>query len=278
MLSPDQAGLSCGRTDRLTSLVDEFGFVVIRGPSLTWEECEFLCHRLGAAVIYEDKSVGYGYDVLVDLDANPDPAKVITGCGPLPVHTDGVLFNNRVDIVVLYCAAAEGLALNTSRTIVCDQYAALQRAPAALLHPIEQNGLEYRIAEEGYFTTQPKQWYPVPARGQVEGVEVLRIAFPFRQGSIPAWETRIPNLNDEDSIAALRQLEDFFLSSEFTYRHEWREGDLLLLDNRRLLHGRERISGTRRLLNGQVVVKTWPPVKTRPPLYRPPGAYSVVGR
>ena len=42
------------------------------------------------------------------------------------------------------------------------------------------------------------------------------------------------------------------MSEKYCYYHEWEEGDLLLLDNQRTLHGREAFRGERALANLQV--------------------------
>src|SRR5436189_3346676 len=71
------------RLDEFVELVRRHGFVVVEGLELTDAECKELHFRLGSPVTYDDASVGYGYDVLVDLNGSPDPSKVITGIGSM---------------------------------------------------------------------------------------------------------------------------------------------------------------------------------------------------
>jgi alpha-ketoglutarate-dependent taurine dioxygenase len=43
------------------------------------------------------------------------------------------------------------------------------------------------------------------------------------------------------------------MDERYCYYHSWSEGDLLLLDNKRTLHGREAFKGQRSLANIQVI-------------------------
>jgi alpha-ketoglutarate-dependent taurine dioxygenase len=58
-------------------------------------------------------------------------------------------------------------------------------------------------------------------------------------------ERAVPD-DHRDAIHAL-------ISEKYCYYHQWSEGELLLLDNRRALHGREPFKGQRSLVNIQVI-------------------------
>jgi taurine dioxygenase len=43
-------------------------------------------------------------------------------------------------------------------------------------------------------------------------------------------------MSEEDSEPILKELTDFATSPDFSYRHSWRAGDVLIWDNRSTLH------------------------------------------
>ena len=47
---------------------------------------------------------------------------------------------------------------------------------------------------------------------------------------------RILGWNEQESDALLDELYDFAFRSEFQYSHEWRDGDLVIWDNRCTMH------------------------------------------
>jgi alpha-ketoglutarate-dependent taurine dioxygenase len=47
-------------------------------------------------------------------------------------------------------------------------------------------------------------------------------------------------------------MEDILEDKKYTYYHNWESGDLILFDNRTVLHGREAFEGERSLIQMQV--------------------------
>jgi alpha-ketoglutarate-dependent taurine dioxygenase len=238
----------------LAEIVSKYGFLVVREAIMDFTAFEDFCGRFGKPVTYADKSIGYGYNVVVTLDGDDSPDKVITGRGPLPLHTDGILFDNRVDIVVLYCEECSGAESSQSSTIICDQKAALKTIDQEILHLILEKGIEYQITEKGYFSIQPDDWYSVAHYSMINGELVLRIALPFPDNCPSSWLTRVKGIDSKESQKILSELENHLRKPEYLYEHCWNPGDLLLIDNRHTLHGRNVVVGNRKLLNGQVVI------------------------
>ena len=85
----------------------------------------------------------------------------------------------------------------------------------------------------------------------------LNVALPFADDAPAAWRTRVAGMPEPESRNLLARLDGHLRRDPFLYAHDWRVGDLLLIDNRLMLHGRTAIRGCRRLLNGQVNVDGW---------------------
>ncbi len=71
----------------------------------------------------------------------------------------------------------------------------------------------------------------------------------------------IVDFNGEDGPAFHDQLLAFVVQPRFVYRHEWRVGDLVIWDNRAVLHrGRPWDSAERRILHRTTVADEGPTV------------------
>ena len=74
----------------------------------------------------------------------------------------------------------------------------------------------------------PPVVHPLVIRHPESGRECIYVS--------PTYLDAILGLDEAESDALLRAIVDHTLSPEFCYRHHWRENDLVLWDNRRMLH------------------------------------------
>ena len=84
----------------------------------------------------------------------------------------------------------------------------------------------------GFFTVEERATYP-PVRHpilRVNPVNGRRALF------LGAHASHVEGMPVEEGRALLRQLQDHMTRSEFCYRHEWQESDLIVWDNRCVLH------------------------------------------
>ena len=84
----------------------------------------------------------------------------------------------------------------------------------------------------GFFTEKERAEYPpvrhpLVRRNPVNGREALFLG---------AHASHIVGLSVEDGRALLKELLDHVTQPQFCYRHEWQEGDLIIWDNRCVLH------------------------------------------
>lgn len=251
----------CGRTlqlddrtpDALAKAVVEaagdVGTVLVRGLELSRDDFRAMARAAGQL---SEHRFGSGSADLLDLNADPDPGKVVTGRAALPLHADGALVGTRPGVILLYAAEYQD---GFGRTLVCDQSAALAEVPTELRDEVLSVDWEYWVEDESHFPTIAKRWISVPPVAADGGGDALNVALPFAPDSpTQGWQVRLAGRSVEESRSAFERFAAFLESDRFCYRHAWQPGDLLAIDNRAVLHGREPISptGKRHLYRAQL--------------------------
>jgi alpha-ketoglutarate-dependent taurine dioxygenase len=155
-----------------------------------------------------------------------------------------------VDIILLYAKEAD--PCQGGQTVIVVQDTALARMSTALREPIDQGQFEYRVRDRDYFPNRHDSWYQIPCWRDFGRRPSLNLALPFARRFFvknPSWEVKLAHSSNARSEAYFRDLEWHFNDDRWSYSHDWRPGDLLVLDNQATLHGRlPFILGDRRVL------------------------------
>lgn len=176
---------------------------------------------------------------------------------PLPLHKDGILTGFDVRLVGIFCA--DFVEVQGGRTYVSDATSALELIPAEDLDLLRGNGVEgMAVDTAGYYRSEYEEvWHPFPAFRAWPGREpTLSLGLPHAPGERESWRVRVAGVDAETNGRVLANLRAALLHDDVTYHHDWHEGDLLLMDNYAVLHGREGFTGTRRRLANIQVLAT----------------------
>ena len=248
-LIPSGAGrllLPDGRaTDELAAeaaqLVRDHLFVVIPGLTNELDEALSFLRKFGPLNEIEVRDKG-----VLTLDARDD--EVLRSKDALPLHKDGLLTNVDARLVGIYCVDFQNV--EGGRTYISDWTQAISGIPDAYLTILRENGFEgMAVDDTGYYQKESAKWHHFPAfivNG--DGEVCLHIGLPHKDGETEGWRVRIPGVPEELSDKILRTMIDVFEEKDHTYFHAWSEGDMLLFDNYKVLHGREAYRGGPRLL------------------------------
>ena len=68
----------------------------------------------------------------------------------------------------------------------------------------------------------------------------------------PSYKIRIKGLSPETSYEYYNTMESLFHDEALIYYHNWEQGDLLLMDNVKTMHGREAFDGKRSIAQFQI--------------------------
>ena len=230
-------------TEELRRLLEEFRFVVLRGALSSVSDAVDLMGRFGPVNQADTRKDGA---VVVD-DAEPD--EVFRSNNPLPLHKDGLLTGFDVLLVGIYCI--DFAEVTGGRTYVSDANKALAHMPAAELQTLRTHGVEAQAVDQtGYYREElGTSWHRFPAFASLPGrAPSLSLGLPHAPGEPESWRVRVADVGPEESDRILRSLREALFGSEFTYYHDWQEGDLLVMDNYAVLHGREGFQARKRRL------------------------------
>ena len=233
----------------IEGLIERHGFLVLKGALRSVSDAVEFMGQFGP--INEASTRKDGAVMVEDQDG----AEVFRSRSALPLHKDGVLTGLDVLLVGIYCVSFE--QVTGGRTYISDAMRALAGVPAEYVSILRENGLEgMAVDNTGYYRREYEgAWHPFPAfKGKPGKEKTLNIGLPAAQGEPASWLVRVANVDPPLSDRILASLRSCLLNAEYTYFHDWAEGDILLMDNYQVLHGREAWNGRKRqLANIQVL-------------------------
>ncbi|MBS0847417.1 TauD/TfdA family dioxygenase [Citrobacter sp. JGM124] len=243
-------------TEQIKNLLMRHGFIIIKNLQLDADSFRDIYCQYGKVVEYTDEKIKVGFGYRDTLKLEGDIGKIVTGRGQLPLHADGGLLLSQVDHVFLYGVEIQNMKFRGATTL-CDHVLACQEMPAHLIKVLESEIFEVRVLEHGYYAdVSPAGWFRVPVFTDLGWVRKMLIYFPFDEGQPASWKPRIKGFSIEETKCFFSELTQFMKRERYFYKHYWERGDLLIMDNRRLIHEREQFedkSIIRRLYRGQTV-------------------------
>ncbi|WP_167012328.1 TauD/TfdA family dioxygenase [Candidatus Pantoea multigeneris] len=214
--------------------LDHCGFIVVHDIAFTREAFARFFSRFGDVIrfISDPHAPGYETSDVTLLQGNPDD--VVAGCGQLPLHADGGTESFIVDHLFLYASEVSGMAQGGA-TCLTNHRLANQELPEHLREILFGRRHYMRI-----ITPDAKHtWQTIPVFSGVGRSQRMMIYFPFEAGQRSSWECSVEGLSPEECHEYYRALQAFYRQPRYYYRHQWKQGQLLICDNRVLLHERE---------------------------------------
>ncbi|MEV5975407.1 TauD/TfdA family dioxygenase [Streptomyces sp. NPDC052114] len=185
---------------------------------------------LGAQVSY-----GFGTRLIQEQRPGTDNSQFRTGA--IPMHVDGHLNAEAVDYVGLECLEApyEG-----GETLVASSRAFFAAAPDDLVARLRTLEVEYWSRVSGFYAERPGG-NPVVAPVQVDpvtGEDTLWVGLDHPHDPTRNFGAAVRGRTQEESLALFAELDRLLRLPEVMYAHTWRVGQVLIMDNRRVVHAR----------------------------------------
>lgn len=217
---------------QLQEKLREFGFVILPPVDGMPRRLDEIMAGLGEPVEYK-----FGSKLTIKPEEGTDNSQFSTR--GMPLHTDAVLnAGGDVSYFGMECfeAPEEG-----GETIVASSAAFFEVAPPELVETLRGVTIEYRSRVDGYYKEAADGTHPVEAPIRVDpvtGGDTLYIALDDPEDETRNYSARVVGFSDEASAALLREVDEVLRRPEVAYAHRWQVGEIVVLDNRRVVHGR----------------------------------------
>lgn len=229
----------------INQLVEEYEFIVLKNFLPNINEAHQFAASMGELV--ENKKREDSNKLV--LDGSKAGIEVLQGKGRLPLHCDGLMMNEKVRLVFIYCIDCN---LETGgRTYLSSNTSVWPEIPSEIKDVIINNGIEVYPCDAYYLKNEPV-YHKFSGIQEVDGKQYLNGGLHYHPEEKPSWKVRFAGIDEDLSYEYFNKLEALFEDKKRTYFHDWAPGDLLIIDNVKSMHGREAYTGMRNLIQFQV--------------------------
>lgn len=217
--------------------LDRYGVVVYREINISDEELVEFSSRLGTLVVQPTGEHRYPEIQTITLDPSKTNALLASyRQGNFHWHIDGAIDEYPQKATFLTARAVDPAGGDTEFANTYAAYADLsdeQRAEIADLDVVHSFAHAQALANPDATVEQRRSWDRVASR-----VHPLVWTRANGRGSLllGATAAQIVGWSPDESRALLDRLLDFSTQPQFTLRHTWRTGDLVIWDNTGMLH------------------------------------------
>ncbi|WP_329182088.1 TauD/TfdA family dioxygenase (plasmid) [Streptomyces decoyicus] len=217
--------------------LEDCGFVVLDPGDADDLVLDDIMRGLGEPVEYH-----FGTKLTLAPDEGAENVQFTTR--GMPLHADAT-FNAGppVKYIGMHCVTAPEVG---GETLVASAAAFFEHAPADLLETMSGIVVEYRNRISGYYKDRPEGDHPRLAPIQVDpetGEKRLVIGFSDADDPTRTHDSVVVGYGEEESAELLRRISAVLHRPSVLYAHAWRPGQVMILDNRRLVHGRAAFPG-----------------------------------
>lgn len=209
--------------------------VVLRGfPLLSNDDLVDYCQGWGEVLTWD-------FGAILDLVIEEDPKNYLFSRTDVPFHWDGAFAKVAPRYFMFQCVRAPA-AGGGGETVFSDSTEVLRRADPALRAQWESTKVGYRTEKLGYYGGETVS--PIVATHSETGEPIMRYGEPLDpERYLNPVYVNVDGLSEQDTAPFLAELRDRLHDPEVCYAHEWRDGDIVTVDNQALLHGRNAFRG-----------------------------------
>jgi (5R)-carbapenem-3-carboxylate synthase len=150
----------------------------------------------------------------------------------------------KIDLIFLYANEIEKMKFQGGTGII-DHKRAIQELPLHLRRVLEEERFETLGLEEPYYSNASSDdWLHIPVFQELGWVRKMSLYFNYAEEKEASWKTRIVGYKDHETKKFFEQLIQFFKNPRYCFLHFWNKGDLIIMDNRRVVHYREPFDDT----------------------------------
>ena len=215
-------------TANLQQWVENQRVVILRGfAPLEARRFPQFCSRFGEILEWDFGAVN-------ELRVQSEARNYLYTNREVPFHWDGAFAGRVPRYIFFHCDEAPPPG-SGGETLFCDTVRLLEEAPPerrALWAQIDITYTTQKIVHYGGSFTSP-----MICSHLLNGNQVLRFAEPVVD--LNPVQLEINGIPEEEQAAFLKDMHERLHNDAVCYRHEWRQGDVVIADNFVLLHGRD---------------------------------------
>jgi pyoverdine/dityrosine biosynthesis protein Dit1/alpha-ketoglutarate-dependent taurine dioxygenase len=233
---------SCLNSVTLQNLCLEYGFVVLRGFQVDSKEhlVEF-SSEFGKPVVWD-------FGPVHTIRPKKTPDGYIASREAVPLHWDvsmppsyleasGRYEDFTPQFFILYCHKAP--ASGEGQTTVVDGRRVLENAGSTKVEGWKQVVIDY-FTKLTYYGGKQRS-YPLIMQHPITGEDILRYQ-EASNSKLQTFELSSKSLPQQDWIQLIAELQAAVYNENCLVCHDWQQGDLLLIENHYMLHGRTAAS------------------------------------
>ncbi|HWM01119.1 MAG TPA: TauD/TfdA family dioxygenase [Actinophytocola sp.] len=221
--------------------------LVLRGfPLLSKDELIEYGHRWGEILTWD-------FGEVLDLVIHEDPNNYLFTRGDVPFHWDGAFAKATPRFFLFQCVSAPK-AGGGGETVFSDTTEVIRRAD-------ERTRQRWDSVEMTYHTEQLQHYggnvtAPLTDTHPVTGKPIIRYAEPLPADRyLNPLSVEAGGVPEQEAPDFLTDLRDRLHADDVCYHHEWQDGDIVVVDNNALVHGRNAFRGnsSRHLQRMQII-------------------------
>lgn len=225
-------------------------------PASNWRNgLEESLNKIGFAIIKPDSDehgiqledvmlplgdpVEYGFGTKLTLEPQESSDNLQFTTEGMRLHADST-FNSGppVKYIGMQCLTAPEVG---GETLVARSAAFFENAPKDLLETMRNIVIEYRNRVDSYYKDRPEGDHPRLAPIQIDpdtGERKIVVGFTDPNDPLRTHDAAVVGYDPKNSATLLHRIEEALHLPDVLYAHRWRVGEIMVLDNRRVLHGR----------------------------------------
>lgn len=226
----------------IRSALTKHGFVVIE-PGQEELDLDLIMAAFGEPVEYD-----FGTKLAIEPKAGSRNRQFSTR--EMPLHTDAVLnTGSAVRYIGMKCLAAPEVG---GETLVASSRAFFRHAPEDLLAILREIEIDYTSRVDGYYNQEDAQAIPREAPVRIDpetDEETLYIALSDPEDPTRSHDAAVVGYDKAQIVDLFHRIDAQLRRPEVLYAHRWKIGQVLILDNLRVVHGRAAFpSGARKIM------------------------------
>src|SRR6266496_418946 len=235
--------------DRIYQAWIDTTILLFRGQKMTPKQHVGFTRRFGEVATYtRSQFAAENYpEILVLSNITRDGKLIGSPVSGRVWHSDGHYLDKPPAGSMLYAIEVppEG-----GDTWFANMYAAYEALPKSVRRRIDDlkvvisrvQSRPYNYPERTPLTEEEKAAWPDMPQPMVRSHPVSGRRALYAGGSVP-W--RVVGMSEEESVPLVTYVQEFSVRPQFTYCHRWRQGDIVLWDNRSAMHRATTYDSTR---------------------------------